>query len=111
VFQLTTAAIPLKDGNWGVFMITVLGTVTAILTAALPQWRAEKLACELKSKKIMAMTVGNGSSHIIVIKGNGGALDLEDLAAGEGPRHIRPWVRFGWFVKITDTNGRKQKIE
>jgi hypothetical protein len=51
-FQLVIAIIPWElHGDWGIFMITALGTVLALSMAALPQWRVEKLACRDASKK------------------------------------------------------------
>jgi hypothetical protein len=100
VVQLGVAAIPFGlYGDWGVFMITVVGTILALLTGVLPQWSAEKFACRPKSKKNIAITKGNGARHVIVILGMGVGLDLEDLAGGESPRMGRPWQNYGWFVK------------
>ncbi|KAH8777590.1 hypothetical protein F5883DRAFT_409812 [Diaporthe sp. PMI_573] len=92
LIQMGIASIPFAcSRDWGIFMITVFGTCAALATAGLPQWRVEKLACRIGSKKKIAITTGNGSRHVIVILGEGNCLDIEDLAAGEGPRHVRPW--------------------
>jgi hypothetical protein len=46
IVQLGVAAIPFwLYYGWGVFTITVAGTVLALSTGSLHQWRAEKLAC------------------------------------------------------------------
>ncbi|KAI9740313.1 MAG: hypothetical protein M1834_004891 [Cirrosporium novae-zelandiae] len=101
--QLGIAVIPLAlYTDWGIIMITALGTGICFATAALPQWRVEKLTCRLKSEKNIAITVGNGSRHVLVILGQGDGLDIEDMAAGEGPRHARPWFRSGWFVRFVN---------
>lgn len=112
VFQIGVAIIPLVlTQDWGILTITAAGTVIALLTAALPQWRVEKLACRDESKKKIAITVGNGSRHVIVVLGEGRALDLEDMAGGEGPRHGRPWIKSGWYLKYVDGNGRAMKFD
>ncbi|CAH0025656.1 unnamed protein product [Clonostachys rhizophaga] len=84
--QIGISIIPFAlSGDWGIFIITMLGTCLAIATAALPQWRVEKLACRARSEKKVAITTGNGSRYIMVIIGKENCLDIEDLAAGEGP--------------------------
>jgi hypothetical protein len=71
--QLGVAAIPWGlSGDWSVFLITACGTVLALVSGVLPQWAREKWSCQRKSKKIVALTQGNGVG-----------LDLEDLASGE----------------------------
>lgn len=96
--QLGVAAIPFGlYEDWGVFIITVAGTVLALITGWLHQWRAEKLACRENSDKTIAITKGNGSRYVMVIFGCRRGLDLEDLAAGEGPRMKRPWEKYGYF--------------
>jgi hypothetical protein len=89
-------------GDWGILTITAAGTLLALLTTAIPQWRVEKYACRRRSKKI-AITTGNGSRNIIVILGEGKTIDLEDLAAAEGPRNGRPWETLGWFLEPVET--------
>jgi hypothetical protein len=81
VGQLVIAAIPIAtSGDWSIFMITVGGTVFALITGSLPQWRAEKWACRRNSPSTYILTRGNGAQHAIVILGNGRGLNLEDLA-------------------------------
>ncbi|SCV25254.1 uncharacterized protein FFB14_00147 [Fusarium fujikuroi] len=111
LIQLGITIIPLKCfSDWGPLMITILGTCGAVITAALPQWRVEKLACRAKSAKRIAITTGNGSRHVIVILGNAGSLDIEDLAAGEGPRQPRSWNEVKWCVKYVDETGKEVKV-
>lgn len=99
IIQLIISIIPwIRHHDWGIFMITAAGTCIALSTAALPQWRVEKFACRAKTSKDIAITAGNGSRHVVVILGNGHGLDVEDLAAGEGPRQQRPWKKVGWFI-------------
>ncbi|KAJ9656270.1 hypothetical protein H2201_008592 [Coniosporium apollinis] len=69
--------------NAAILGITVIGTVLAFVTGALPQWAIEKWACRRLSAgklKTVAITRGMGSQHVLIIDGGAGALDLEDLA-------------------------------
>ncbi|KAK0236544.1 hypothetical protein EDD85DRAFT_833729 [Armillaria nabsnona] len=88
--QLGVAAIPCAlHENWSILFITAAGTMLALATGALPQWRSEKWACRRKTKKTLIVTGGNGTRYVMVILGNKAGLDLEDLAAAEPPR-MRP---------------------
>lgn len=90
ILQLVFAAVPLiQDGDWTILLITGAGTVLALITGALPQWRFEKWACRRKTKKTLCLTGGNGTRNVMVIIGDGEGLDLEDLAAAESPRLLR----------------------
>ncbi|KAK0215586.1 hypothetical protein IW262DRAFT_1401104 [Armillaria fumosa] len=90
VLQHVLAAIPCGlHKNWSILFITVAGTMLALITGALPQWRREKWACRRKTKKVCSITGGNGTRYVMVILGNGVGLDLEDLAAAESPRMRR----------------------
>jgi hypothetical protein len=90
--QLGVAAIPLGvDREWGVFLITFSGIVASIVAGGSPQWSIEKLPLKRLSSKYIAMTSGNGSREVMIVYGNGVALDLEELAAGESPRSDRVW--------------------
>ncbi|KAK0201164.1 hypothetical protein DFS33DRAFT_1456339 [Desarmillaria ectypa] len=88
--QLAVAAIPCAlHQNWSILLITAAGTVLALITGALPQWRSEKWACRRETKKVFCVTGGNGTRYVMVILGRGVGLDLEDLAAAEPPRMRR----------------------
>ena len=110
--QCGIAAIPCGlYGNWGILMITVIGTLLALLTGALPQWRAEKYAARTNSRKSVALTVGNGSRYVIIIRGNGHTLDFEDLASSQVPKVRRSWNGVAWFRERTyGTNEKGEKI-
>ncbi|EFX01141.1 hypothetical protein CMQ_6083 [Grosmannia clavigera kw1407] len=83
IIQLVIAAIPYGlFGDWGIFLITVVGIILSFVTGSLPQWREEKWACRGKSDKDMILTRGNGSQHAILILGKGKGFDLETLATG-----------------------------
>ncbi|KAK0497974.1 hypothetical protein EDD18DRAFT_1160441 [Armillaria luteobubalina] len=88
--QLGVAVIPCAlHKNWSILFITGAGTLLALATGALPQWRTEKWACRRKTKKVLSVTGGNGTRYAMVILGRGVGLDLEDLAAAEPPRMRR----------------------
>jgi hypothetical protein len=96
--QLGVAAIPLGlDREWGVFLITFSGIIAAIVAGGLPQWSIEKLPLRRSSSKYIALTSGNGSREVMIIYGDGVALDLEELAAGESPRSDRIWEASSLF--------------
>jgi hypothetical protein len=86
IIQLGIAAVPcgLYD-DWGILLVTAVGTVLAFATGSLSQWPKEKWACgdiRADRKKTVVLTKGNGSQHAIVITSDGRGLDLEDLAVG-----------------------------
>jgi len=90
VVQLGIAAIPCGLYNdWGILLVTSAGIILALATGALPQWKFEKWACRRKTKKVVSLTGGNGTRHVMVIIGKRKGLDLEDLAAAESPRMRR----------------------
>ncbi|KAI4654187.1 uncharacterized protein J4E78_007232 [Alternaria triticimaculans] len=98
LLQIGIASIPLgRDGEWGVFLVTCSGIVASILAGALPQWRIEKIPLKKESRKLIALTSGNGSRDIMIIYGDRKALDLEELAAGESPRSDRVWEALNLF--------------
>uniref|UniRef100_A0A0W0G089 Uncharacterized protein n=1 Tax=Moniliophthora roreri TaxID=221103 RepID=A0A0W0G089_MONRR len=91
IVQLCVSAIPFGVyGDWSIFLITVAGTILALATGALPQWRREKWACRRNSKKVFFLTGGNGTRNVMVIFSDGKGLDLEDLAGAESPMVSRP---------------------
>jgi hypothetical protein len=95
VLQLLVASVPvIRSREWGVMLITAVGTILVQITGWLPQWRAEKLPNRQTSKSIYALTTGNGSKDIIVIFGNGQCLDLEELCVSSTPRVGRSWEKF-----------------
>ncbi|KAK7056637.1 hypothetical protein VNI00_002354 [Paramarasmius palmivorus] len=86
ILQLAFSAIPFAlYGDWSIFTVTSAGTVLALITGALPQWRDEKWACRKNPKKLFCLTGGNGTRSAMVILSNGNGLDLEDLAGAESP--------------------------
>jgi hypothetical protein len=89
LLQLVIAIIPwVTMGSWAVFLTTSSGNVLALIGGSLPQWTAEKWACPKNDGATVAITQGNGSRHVVVIKGERGCgLDLEVLAQGELRQH------------------------
>lgn len=87
--QLVIAIIPwISGGSWAVFLTTASGNILALIGGSLPQWKAEKWACPKNGGATVAITQGNGSRHVVVIKGERGyGLDLEVLAQGERRLH------------------------
>ena len=80
LIQFGVAAIPLGlHGSWSVILLTFAGTWLALLTAHLPEWRREKTAYRRNSNRTYSL-VAPEQRHAIVILGNGGGINLQDLA-------------------------------
>ncbi|KAL1626239.1 hypothetical protein SLS54_003074 [Diplodia seriata] len=105
VLQLAVAAIPFAlYGDWSSLLVTAAGTALATAMGILPQWKAEKFPTTRESDKTIAITAGNGSKDIIIVRGTGLGMDLERLAASEGPRGTRPWEHWGIFKRGSKKN-------
>lgn len=104
VVQLGISAIPFAlYRDWNIFLVTVAGTILAYVSGALPQWQKEKWACRILDKrKDVALTLGNGMQHVIVVLGSKGGLDLEDMAGGQVPqdREGRGRARRGRLIQL-----------
>lgn len=103
--QIVISAAPWAiHGDWLVFLVTMWGTACSLITMCLQQWRVEAFAARTGADKdkIVAITRGNGSRHVMIVE-CGSELkyfpDLEDLAAAESPRLSRPWVKY-WGLKL-----------
>lgn len=93
--QLIVSALPfILYREWGIFVITGVGNLLAVLMGMLPQWSAEKLPNRQHSDGVFALTAGNGSRDIVIIHGAGEGLDLEELCTQPSPRTVRPWEKF-----------------
>lgn len=92
LIQLVLSIVPcLVYREWHVFLITAAGTILALATSSLPQWRDEKWACPKTGGPTVAITTGNGSRHVIIVENdrkNDKGLHLELLA--HGTRVFRP---------------------
>ncbi|KAH9895630.1 hypothetical protein C8Q73DRAFT_744917 [Cubamyces lactineus] len=112
--QLAISAIPgTLHGNWIVLVVTVGGTVLALLGSGLPQWREEKYAArEIDGKKgpeIVCLTRGNGSTFAMVVISETG-IRLEDLAGGRDKRRATTSVMLAllsilWIVLLLAVEG------
>lgn len=109
LLQLGTSAIPVvRNGDWGVMLVTGVGTLLALLAGLLPQWRVEQLPTNQKSEKDIALTCGNGSLDIMIVRGMGEGFDLEELAAPRSPRLSRSWQSFPMSTPSeTETDNEK----
>lgn len=104
VVQLVIAAGPIIiDRDWTVMFITAAATLLIQLTGWLPQWRIEKLPARQQSKARIALTTGNGSMSVVVILGNGNALDLMQMANAPSPRRQRSWRNFEFLSTFQRT--------
>ncbi|KIY53631.1 hypothetical protein FISHEDRAFT_63306 [Fistulina hepatica ATCC 64428] len=114
IVQLGIAAIPWAlQGDWIMFLETGAGTILALVSGALPQWKREKWACrELKGKKkSIALLKGNGGHLVIVVVDDEGVgLNLEDLAAARvecdrWTREILCLLCLLWLVLLINVAG------
>ncbi|KAF5241795.1 hypothetical protein FANTH_9011 [Fusarium anthophilum] len=111
LIQLTLAFIPfIVSRTWSVLLITVAGILLVQWTGLLPQWRAEKLPNRQRSDQVYAITSGNGSREVMVIRGSGNCLDLESLAASQSPRNGRPWEKFLWLSRPQEGRDRDLSV-
>lgn len=101
LLQLAVASMPwLLYGHLDVLILTIFGTAMALVTGALPQWKAEKLPEEARSekKKTIAITAGNGHKDVVILRNIGSRFDLEALSTFEGPCQTKPWRHVGFFT-------------
>lgn len=91
--QLVISAVPIiVHRNWSIILITVAGSVLALITGSLPELRAEKFKCRIGSTQSYAITRGNGHKHVFLIladrtDGNASGLHLDDLAGAVQHAH------------------------
>ena len=91
--QLVVSIIPvIIDSDWIIVFVTFCGTIMALATGAIPQWKNEKWSCAKDSMNISILTEGNESQHVCVIIGNGVGLYFEALANDKG--HQLHYTRF-----------------
>ncbi|GAB7359031.1 hypothetical protein MBLNU230_g5103t1 [Neophaeotheca triangularis] len=128
IVQLGIASIPCAlSGRWSILMITGAGTVLAFATGTLPQFGAEKWKAPNNTKKSVAIVRGalEEATSIVVVRGEGVGLDLEDLARGESYKSVVinrrgqiqtqmawPWTRIAtgflaacWIVLLLTMSG------
>lgn len=114
VVQLGVAAIPLGlYDDWSILLVAAAGTVLALVTGSLPQWREEKWHAG-RQKKDAALTLGNGTRHVIIVLGADWGLDLEHLAGGlpgEGSKVtqvISIMLTVLWITLLLSSTGIKE---
>lgn len=112
--QLGISAIPFgQERDWSIFLITAAGNALSYASGSLPQWRQEKwYAPRLNSEKQVALTLGNGSRHVMIVHGRKGDVDLEALAAGWTPVvwSTRPFtlvLAILWLALLVTSTGIK----
>jgi len=117
VAQQVFAAIPwIRWGYWPPFMITICGTFLAMLTAAIPQWVAEKWPgskLRVKKDKPIALTRGNGHRYVMVIMSHDGSWDLETMASSRlndhpSTKYVLTLVAMLWILLLLTVTGMKQ---
>ncbi|UKZ69027.1 uncharacterized protein TrAtP1_010041 [Trichoderma atroviride] len=119
VVELVVSIIPwILYKDWGPFLIAAAGNTLALVSASLPQWRAEKWSCPRNGGATVTITQGNGSRHAIVIlgqRGEGMGLDLEILARGTrtaasslATKIMSVLLAFLWVVLLINVSGLKE---
>jgi hypothetical protein len=105
-------------GDWSVLLITGIGTILAVCTTSLNEWRLEKYQARRHSKDSYAITRGNGHRHVFVIKpgtpvkGKFPGLFLDDLAgavrkADDGARFKTVCLAIAWVFFLITAGGLK----
>lgn len=102
VTQLVISIVPwILYSDWGIFLVTVSGTMFALLTGSLRQWNLEKWPGRPLNKpgstvdktKTLCLTRGNGHRHAMIFVGSGAAWDLETLATASSTALAEtPWL-------------------
>lgn len=117
LLQQIIAVVPwIKDGDWSIFLVTISGTLGALVSGALPQWIDEKwpnIRLQLNNQKIVSLTRGNGHRHVMVIIGSGVGWDFEALATAAGTsrqetRFICSILTVWWTLLLITVSGIKE---
>lgn len=89
VAQLCLSVVPwVRHGNWGVLLVLACGTVLALVTGAMPQWRREKWAgAKLERHSVHVLARGNGQRYVMVFIGSPNSYNLEVMATAKAQRH------------------------
>ncbi|KAL7790942.1 hypothetical protein V8C37DRAFT_382927 [Trichoderma ceciliae] len=112
--QLVIAAIPvITKRNWSILFLTVVGTMLAIITGSLREWRLQKYSCRKNTSDTYILTRGNGHPHVFVIcPGPNSGLYLHDLAGAARRADFRTRVSsvilaILWLVFLITAGGLK----
>lgn len=122
IAQLGVSIAPwIRYGDWGIFLVTASGTVFALLTGSLRQWRLEKWAGRRLNQpgsregkhKTVCLTRGNGHKHAMILIGKGAACDLEALATAtseslDETRWLLGVFAVVWSCLLITVSGLKQ---
>ncbi|KAJ5345859.1 hypothetical protein N7452_003863 [Penicillium brevicompactum] len=99
--QIGISIIPFAiHGDWRIFLVTFSGTVLAYCHGSLSQWKREKWPCRGNASKPVALTLGNGSKHVMIVCGKVPGLDLEDMAGGQVYPENTP--QQNWMYRLVD---------
>jgi hypothetical protein len=72
--QLGIASIPIRlQRDWYIILATAAGIFLGSTFASLPQWAAEKVSSNQRSRHDFALTRSRGSKDVIIISGAGQA--------------------------------------
>ncbi|UKZ51755.1 hypothetical protein TrVGV298_005519 [Trichoderma virens] len=112
--QLAIAAIPvITKRNWSILFLTAVGTILAIVTGSLREWRLQKYSCRKNTSDTYILTRGNGHPHVFVIcPGTNRGLYLHDLAGAARRADLRTRVSsvilaILWLVFLITAGGLK----
>ncbi|KAI4117296.1 MAG: hypothetical protein LQ338_007575 [Usnochroma carphineum] len=110
-----------RNGDWGICLITVMGSALALLAGSLRQWNLEKWAGRRLTRpgdnkvktKTVCLTRGNGHNYAIILVGRGTAWDLESMApAKSDPTTETPYLlgtlAVLWSCLLIAVSGLKQ---
>lgn len=87
--QSMVSVVPwVRNGDWGICLVTATGSAFALLTGSLRQWNLEKWAGRRLTQpgdnkvktKMVCLTRGNGHKYAMILVGRGTAWDLESMA-------------------------------
>ncbi|KAK4079788.1 hypothetical protein Trihar35433_893 [Trichoderma harzianum] len=112
--QLAIAVVPvITKRNWSILFLTVIGTILAIITGSLREWRLQKYSCRKNTSDTYILTRGNGHPHVFVIcPGANAGLYLYDLAGATRRADLRTRVSsvilaILWLVFLITAGGLK----
>lgn len=115
--QHVVAIIPwILYGDWSKLLVTFGGTLGALATGSLPQWRLEKWApCRLGQgkKKVTALTRGNGHAHVMVFIHSDGQWDVEAMASASSEgrletRYLIVLLSVWWTLLLITCSGLQE---
>ena len=93
IFQFVMAGVPIvRYHELSTMMFTIAGTILALWCGSLQQWSEEKWCYRETVNKNFCLTQGNGSQHVIVVRGNDVSWDFEFLASGRIQRNTRTTI-------------------